>query len=237
MSNQTKLRELKSQARALMMGKHGFLALATFLVSMFYLAASYLLNSVFPAVGGVMNLALGLAGSLLINILYYLFCAGQAALYLHLCRGRELRLGQLTAPFSRHPESIAVFAAVQFVIQTAFVNLALWLLSRTVGTGARAGQIPTYVGFFLLLLFVVWLELGLSMVFYLYCDDPAKPGSQLIRESLRLMRGNRGRFFCLMLSFVGVMLLGTFSAGIGMLFALPYVNTAQALFYLSIKEG
>lgn len=237
MMNRTKTRELKCQARTLLMGKRGFFALVTFLVSMVYLAASYILNSAFPAAGGILNLALGLAGSLLVNVLYYLFCAGQSAVYLCLCRGREMRLGQLTAPFSMHPEAIAVFAAAQFVIQTAFVNLGLWILSLISGEEMWSSLLSLYAALLLLLVVTVWTELGLSMVFFLYCDDPQKPGMQLIRESLQLMRGNRRHLLYLMLSFVGVILLGLLSGGIGLLFALPYFNTTQALFYLNLKEG
>lgn len=236
MRNRPKSGELKSQARALMMGKHGFLVLVTFLVSMLYLAASWILNSAFPAAGGTMNLALGLAGSLLINIVYYLFCAGQAEIYLNLCRGRDMRLGQLTGPFSRRPEPVAVFAAVQFVIQTVSVNLGLWILPDLLNETDSARLLPMYGVLLVLLIVSVWLELGLSMVFFLYCDNPQSSGLQLIRESFRLMRGNRRRMFWLMLSFAGVMLLGTLSAGIGLLFARPYLNTVQALFYLDLAE-
>ncbi len=237
MSKLPKSGELKSRARELMMERHGFLALVTFLVSMLYLAASFLLNSAFPAAGGTMNLALGLAGSLLINIVYYLFCAGQAEIYLNLCRSREMRLGQLTVPFSRRPEPVAVFAAVQFVIQTVSMNLGLWILTDMRSENDSAKLLPMFGILFVLLIVSVWLELGLSMVLFLYCDAPQKSGMQLIRESFRLMRGNRGRMLFLLLSFLGVMLLGVLSAGIGLLFARPYLSTAQALFYQNLKEG
>ncbi len=236
MKNQLKTRELKSHARELMMEKHGFLALVTFLVSMLYLAATLLLNSAFPAAGGAMNLLLGLLGSLLINIVYYLFCAGQASIYLNLCRGQDMRLGQLTIPLSRRPEPVAVFAGVQFVIQTVSVNLGLWILPDILSENEPLALLPMYGILLVLLVLTVWLELGLSMVFFLYCDNPQKSGMQLIRESFQLMRGNCGRMLYLLLSFIGVMLLGTLSAGIGLLFARPYLNTVQALFYLNLVE-
>ena len=204
-----------------MMEKHGFLALVTFLVSMLYLLASYILDFAFPTTGGTINFVLGLIGSLLINIVYYLFCA---------------RIGQLTGAFSVHPESVAVFAAVQFVIQTISVNLALWILPHILNENEMRNWLPMYGALLVLLVVMVWLELGLSMVFFLYCDDPQKSGAQLIRESMRLMRGSRRRMLYLMLSFIGVMLLGVLSAGIGLLFARPYLNTTQALFYLDLIE-
>lgn len=236
MNNRLKPGVLKSHARALMMGKHGFLALVTFLVSMLYLAASYILNSAFPTTAGIMNLVLGLAGSLLVNIVYALFCAGQSSVYLNLCRGRDTRLGQLTVPFSAHPESVALFAAAQFVIQTVSMNLTLQLVPQILNETGASNRFPLCAALLVLLVVTVWLELGLSMALFLYCDDPQKSGVQIIRESFRLMRGNRMRMLWLMISFAGVMLLGILSAGIGLLFARPYLNTVQALFYLNLVE-
>ncbi len=236
MMNRPKSSELKSQARALMMGRHGFLALVTFLVSMLYLVASYILNSAFSTVGGAMNIVLGLAGSLLINIVYYLFCAGQAEIYLNLCRGRDMRIGQLTGPFSRRPEPVAVFATVQFLIQTISVNVGLWILPDILNENDPVELLPMYGILLVLLVVTTWLELGLSMVFFLYCDSPQRSGIQLVRESFRLMHGNYRRMLWLMLSFAGIMLLGALSAGIGLLFARPYLNTSQALFYLDLVE-
>ena len=236
MNRRPKSSELKGQARELLMGRHGFLALVTFLLSMLYLLASFLLNSAFPSTGGTMNLVLGLAGSLIVNIVYYLFCAGQAEIYLNLCRGQDMRLGQLSGPFSNRPEPIAVFAVVQFLIQTVSVNLGLWILPDLLNETDSTKLLPMYGILLVLLVVSVWLELGLSMVFFLYCDDPQKSGMQLIRESFRLMRGSRRRMLFLLLSFIGVMLLGMLSAGIGLLFARPYLNTVQALFYLNLVE-
>ncbi len=232
----SKTRELKARARVLIMDKHGFLALVTFIVTMVYLLMTYVLNGAFPAAGGMLNLILGLVCSLLINIVYYLFCAGQSALYLRLCRGQELKLGQLTEAFARRPEPVAVYAAVQFAIQTVAANLALWLMGGLWRSTGAAELLGLGAGAAALLVLLVWIELGLSMAFFVYCDNPQQSGLQLLRESLQLMHGNKARFFCLMVSFAGIMLLVLLSSGIGLLFAQPYMITVQALFYLDLKK-
>lgn len=46
-----------------------------------------------------------------------------------------------------------------------------------------------------------------SQAFYILADDPSKPIMQCIRESKLMMMGNKGKLFCLGLSFIGWMLL------------------------------
>lgn len=234
--NMPKSSELKSRARALLMGKHSFMALVTFLVTMIYLLMMWALESAFPRAGGLMNLVLSLVCSLLINIVYYLFCAGQSGLYLKLCRGQELRLGSLTEPFSRHPEPVAVYAIVQFLIQTAAVNASLGILAA-LPLANTAELLGFVIASLALLILLIWIELGLSMTFFVYCDHPEQSGLQILRESVRLMRGNKKHLLYIMLSFAGVFVLVLLSSGIGLLFAQPYLFTVQALFYLNLRQA
>lgn len=58
-----------------------------------------------------------------------------------------------------------------------------------------------------------------SQAFYILADDPEKGIMQCIRESKELMKGNKGKLFCLQLSFIPWLLLAYFAfliiAGIG----------------------
>jgi uncharacterized membrane protein len=78
------------------------------------------------------------------------------------------------------------------------------------------------------------LQLCLALVLFLFCDAPQKTAFQVIKESLSMMRGNKWRYFRLLLSFVGVLLLCVLSFGIGFLFVRPYLYVTQALFYLDL---
>lgn len=56
-----------------------------------------------------------------------------------------------------------------------------------------------------------------------------------LSKSLKLMKGNKWRFFKLQLSFAGWFLLGVITLGIGLLWVVPYFNTSIANFYLIVK--
>jgi uncharacterized membrane protein len=52
-----------------------------------------------------------------------------------------------------------------------------------------------------------------SMAFYILADDPSKDPSQCIAESCELMRGNKGKYVLLALSFIGWMILASIPSG------------------------
>ena len=66
---------------------------------------------------------------------------------------------------------------------------------------------------------------------YLLKDHPELKFNAAIEESMRLMRGNKMRWFLLDLSFIGWFLLGLITFGIAFLWITPYWNTARAAFY------
>lgn len=75
-----------------------------------------------------------------------------------------------------------------------------------------------------------------AMTFYILRDNPDMPANDAITESRRMMNGNKFRLFCLHLSFIGWILLCPLTLGILTFFVVPYMQTAQAAFYESLKS-
>lgn len=74
-----------------------------------------------------------------------------------------------------------------------------------------------------------------SMMHFVMAENPDMRANEAIRESKRLMKGNKWRLFCLELSFLGWQLLAIFfTAGIGLLWVVPYMQAAYAAFYRDI---
>ncbi len=74
-----------------------------------------------------------------------------------------------------------------------------------------------------------------SMAFYIMNDNPSIDIMEAIRQSKALMQGNKGRLFCLHLSFIGWALLSILSCGIGFLWLAPYISASEAAFYLEVS--
>ena len=68
----------------------------------------------------------------------------------------------------------------------------------------------------------------------LMAENPDMDVMEAIARSKELMDGNKGRLFCLQLSFIGWHLLCVLTLGIGYLWLAPYQNAAEAAFYLEV---
>lgn len=70
-----------------------------------------------------------------------------------------------------------------------------------------------------------------SMSFYILADNPDIGIMEAINRSKALMQGNKWKFFCLNISFIGWAFLSVFTFGIGLLWLLPYMENAIIAFY------
>lgn len=76
-----------------------------------------------------------------------------------------------------------------------------------------------------------------SMAPYILAQNPEIGFMEAIDRSKKIMDGNKWRLFCLQISFIGWSFLCVFTLGIGFLFLAPYMDAAEASFYLSLQAS
>jgi uncharacterized membrane protein len=93
------------------------------------------------------------------------------------------------------------------------------------------------IGFGIVLLIVpgIILALGWSQTLRILNDNPKMSAPDAMSASWDIMKGHKGDFFILNLSFIGWFLLTPFTLFIGLLFLIPYVNVANSKFYDEIS--
>jgi uncharacterized membrane protein len=137
----------------------------------------------------------------------------------------------------------------------ALTALLLWLnrsaVLHVMLFKANGGEYAT----FFLIMFVIWLasiatalvqtvvQYRYAFCFMILAEYPEIGVLDALRNSADLMRGNKWRYFCLNISFIGWFLLIALVAcstcgigAIGALFLQPYVNAASAAFYDDIAN-
>ncbi|MGI5868298.1 MAG: DUF975 family protein [Kiritimatiellia bacterium] len=98
-----------------------------------------------------------------------------------------------------------------------------------------------WMGLFILLWSLLLIVPGIiasyaySMTFYVLADDPTVGSREAIGRSKEMMRGNKWKFFCLHLRFIGWAILCVFTFGIGFFWLVPYINTSMAHFYDDVR--
>lgn len=94
-----------------------------------------------------------------------------------------------------------------------------------------------YVFLWSLLFIIPGIVAGFSyaMTDYILAEDPELTADEAISQSKSIMMGNKWRFFCLQISFIGWDILATLAFGIGHLWLTPYKQAAYAVFYREVS--
>ena len=79
---------------------------------------------------------------------------------------------------------------------------------------------------------ILSLFFGLSN--YLLLDNPQMGAIESMKISCRLMKGNKGRYFYISLSFLPLYIACIFTCYIGLLWLEPYMADTRAHFYMDI---
>ncbi len=87
----------------------------------------------------------------------------------------------------------------------------------------------------LLLFLTIPIALRYVMANYVLAENPEVGALGALRESRCMMKGNKWRYFCLMLSFIGWNLLAALAFGIGGIFLAPYVEQSITEFYHEVS--
>jgi len=106
-------------------------------------------------------------------------------------------------------------------------------------TMVLAGFLQMLIVFAGMLLFIIpGIVLGLryAMTSYILAENPDLGAWEAMKRSKELMDGNKYRFFCLGVSFLGWSILANLVPAIGQLFLMPYINASHAAFYRDVTR-
>ena len=109
---------------------------------------------------------------------------------------------------------------------------------RRFGVSLGAYLLYTIIVFLWSLLLIIpgmIAALSYSQTFMIIADDDSIGAFEALERSKAIMNGNRWKFFCLGLRFIGWELLCILTLGIGFLWLIPYMMTSYARFYDDIN--
>ena len=103
---------------------------------------------------------------------------------------------------------------------------------------ATAFMVALYTFLWSLLLVIPGIikAISYSQTYYIAKDYPEYSVDQCIEASMAMMRGHKGEYFMLFLSFIGWILLGILTCGIALLWVCPYMEVTFAHYYEDLKQ-
>lgn len=233
-----KISELKAMAREDLKGKYSLLIGATLLVSLIGSMGSSLAASLFRG-DSLFDFIMGQVVSVIVSLIASVFSVGLYYMYLKTARKEKAGYGDMVYLFMHQPDRVIlvsmVTTAVQYICLLPYF-VKLYRIGNLVlaDLGAQelltnAGQLSLY--FLAGTLVTTILTLPLSLSFYLLIDHEEMEAGEAIRTSVKLMKGNYGRYIYLLLSFLGLLLLGLCGFYIGILWVGVYLQMAEVEFY------
>lgn len=129
--------------------------------------------------------------------------------WVDLSRGKKIGFGHLLEPYK------TMFGKSILVSLLQGILLFLWFLLLVI-----PGIIKSF---------------SYMMTYYILRDEPELSSLQAITKSRKMMDGHKGEAFVLGLSFIGWILLGIVTIGIGFLWIAPYMSVTYAHFYNTIR--
>lgn len=113
-------------------------------------------------------------------------------------------------------------------------QLANYMQTVPMGNLNSTGVIIMVLGFIGAIASSIWYTIKSYLyktTFFMLFDNPDKDAKSIVVESASMMKGNRWKFFCLELSFIGWGILASLTCGIGALWLMPYMMVAEVCFY------
>ena len=234
--------ELKSRAKDLLDGHFGSAMLILFLGNMVSMTLTFMITNFFNSFQ--FNLSLSILARILIPLLINMviamftniFSAGYALFFLNMACKRSYDISNLFYGFRWQLKKCLIlsgfFSAVYMILQLPCQICSIMFLQSKNMNWLTATMLAASAAIVIRTVFL----LIFSQCFYLMLDFPEYSAGQLLRSSMRLMSGHKGRLFYLQMSFIPLVLLALLSCGIGMLWLRPYMQMTCTCFFLDLMN-
>lgn len=176
---------------------------------------------------------------------------GLIASFIKLKRGEEVKVFEfITYGFTNFARAwkVAGNMLLKMWLPILLYIIAIIVLTFAISFGAVASAasgsstfviIASIVGIALFIAAFVYLfitTLSYSLSYFIAYDNENMNGKEVVEESKKMMKGNRGKLVLLQLSFIGWAILSVFTLYIGMLWLAPYMQIALICFYEALKD-
>lgn len=236
--------DFRAEARRKLAGKWGKVALIT----LAYIAVFFAIGFVEGIVAGILGMSSDSAIFSIINFLIEIPLAFGLIISLFKVYNAEdvTSFSFWSFGFQNFKKSwgVALQMVLKLIVPVILLVVSLVLISfglastfvAALGDSSAAGGTLgiSVIGFILYFVALIWMLVKsyyYQLSYIIAADQPELTAKEAVLKSQELMSGKRGKLFFLQLSFIGWIILASFTLGIGMLWLLPYIQFATFAFY------
>lgn len=258
MNKRTPISDLKIKAKEQLLGNYG-IAIGSFVV---IFALVYIVTGI--VAGAIESFALGdalLSGdpmmalnlladkknAIMITLLSYIiaivlspicmiFATGFTYVCMKITCGKKPVMSDVFFVIKNHPDKVIIISLITcgITIVTELPSLVYEYFGADLsGRSLLISALLQLAGAIVAIL----LQLSIALSYYVYLEDTETSAIDCVKKSMLLMKGNKWRYFYMLLSFAGYVLLILLSFGIASLWVIPYMETATANFYFDVRNA
>ena len=171
---------------------------------------------------------------LLISVVAIVFTCGQYRIHFSMAKGENPNLKDLYYPIKNHPDRYILGQLLYLgIMLLAFLPLVpAYALIEFANGKVVLFAIPLCI---LSCILVILVAMNFDLVFLVLLDNEDLSIIEGFKKCRSIMKGNKGRYFYIQLSFLGMHLLTILSLGVAILWVQPYMTQTITAFYLDIS--
>ncbi len=227
--------ELKDLAKEKLTGRFGSAVFSLFLVSVVTRSVTSVAVSLLP-VNGLFRNIISILFSAVVSAFLGILQTGIAYYFLNMSCNRPYTYGDIFYGFQENAEKSLKISAVHVAAETIclmpFQIFAFIFIETFDYKYILIAYILMLIGYIIL----TPINLAISQTFYLLLDFPETSAQDIIKTSIRIMKGHKWRLFRLDLSFLPLMIVCVLTLGIGFLWLNPYMRMTYTLFFLDLMN-
>ena len=236
MNQKLSVAQLKSVARGQLLGRYGIAIGADVTANGIIVIVSLLCSALTTQNQTTAGAVIAFLITLLLDILSGIFLLGLARFYLNLVCSRPLSVMDVFYGFRHHTDKAlitrALIVLMELIVMLPFLVCTAFYRARESSVLFLFSCITLVIGGIL----YVYIILLYSQAYYIMLDFPGYSTRQIMSTSRRIMKGNKGRLFYMVVTLIPYYLLAFLSCGIAMLWISPYMETSLTHFYLDLMH-
>ena len=247
--NRTSISDLKLKAKDQLLGNYGIATGSFALLFVFIYTLIAIVMSAFTYtlrqdlyLGGTMTLAQDIEVSIIgiiIGAISVTFSVGYIQIMRKIALGEQPFISDLFHVFKNHPDKVIIISLILGGAQFILLLPATIVKSQVFGQTMNDFDAKNFLLWVILYLagFIISfiIDIMLALSFLIYLDDPSESVSHMVKTSVEMMKGNKFRYFYMLLSFIGYWALGVLSCGLAFIWVVPYQTMTTVEFYLDLK--
>jgi uncharacterized membrane protein len=172
----------------------------------------------------------------LMVVLMSLFTPGMLKIYLNISENEPTHIADLLYGFKNKPHKFIGLSLIIFLLVMVWsIPYYVVLAVATITDFIPVMVVLLVITYLLLLIGVTITSLYVSQAAYIFVEAPDKGIFKCLKESVEMMKGNKGSLFYINISFFGLILLGYCSFGIAYLWIMPYMYATLTEYYNELK--